>query len=670
MNDFSVPSPLVPMNHFSQTATPYGLSERLTFKNYSLDKPLLGDLLLSRGHITQHALDGALKNQKKWNVPLGAALIAEGELKEEDLCTTLSLQAGIPFVHLTATPCDRSLLKREDVDFYLAHQCVPWRTLQGQEIWVAADVPAARKALDGTPHVALMIYQSTPKLIGQTVRARFEEHFTARACFQFDRNTPALSARQLFPASMVFKMALFILSLGVLTLLFPTKLETLVLSLIGLIYSGLAGLRIFSIIAGLHRAPKPTRHTERAALSDADLPSFTVMLPLLREGDVLPDLVSALKRLNYPPAKLDIKLLIESTDTDTRTVARQLILPSHFEVVLVPKSLPLTKPKACNYALPFARGDYLVIYDAEDLPDADQLREAAHAFHQAEDHIACFQAPLNFYNWRENWLTRQFTLEYTSLFDLLLPALHRLRLPLPLGGTSTHFRTKVLREVGAWDPFNVTEDADLGYRLGVAGYQTGVLRGTTNEEANCEGANWLRQRSRWLKGWMQTYIVHMRNPRRLWQNLGPAGFCSFQLVIGGFVLCALLHPWVYVLLIGQSLLSNTPGALPDLSIHLLVFVAGYASTILAAMAGAAHRGYFRLFFSALGMPAYWLFISCGAYMGLLQLFTKPHYWEKTQHALSRMSPARRLHLRTRTLRSVAPPFTDPLDKEAGGDVSL
>ncbi|MBV1885837.1 MAG: glycosyltransferase [Parvibaculaceae bacterium] len=645
MIDFSASRPLVPTPRISRPTPPIGFSERPASKNYSFDKPLLGNLLLSRGVVTRYELGEALKNQTKWHVRLGAALLAAGALSEKDLYSTLSVQSGIPFVDLSSTPCDLSGLKREDVDFYLKYQCLPWRTLSNQEIWVAADVSIARAALKNTQHSAIMIYQTAPKWIGQTVRARFEEHFTARACFQFDRNTPTLSARTLFPFSTRVKMLSSLMVFVILASLFPTKLEVIGLALIGLIYSGLAGLRIFSIAAGLHRAPGRSNATVRPALTDAELPSFTVMLPLLREGGVLPDLVSALKDLDYPAAKLDIKFLIERTDTETRTVADRLLMPSHFEVVLVPESLPLTKPKACNYALPFARGDYLVIYDAEDLPEAGQLREAADAFHRADETVACFQAPLNFYNWRENWLTRQFTLEYTSLFDLLLPALHRLRLPLPLGGTSTHFRTKVLREVGAWDPFNVTEDADLGYRLAAAGYQTGVLRGTTNEEANCELGNWIRQRSRWLKGWMQTYIVHMRNPRRLWRQLGPAGFCSFQLVIGGFVLCALLHPWVYVLLVGQLLLGDAPVAVPHLSIHVLVFVAGYASTILAAMAGAANRGYFRLLFSALGMPFYWLLISCGAYMGLFQLFTKPHYWEKTQHALSRMSSARQRHIR-------------------------
>ena len=656
MHDFPARAHLALTAQSSRVAPLYGFSEQSHSNRTILDKPLLGALLLSRGRITRQELHDALESQTKWKVRLGAALLAIGALTEEELYAALSVQSDLPFVDLRATPSNLLLLERSDVDFYLEHQCVPWRTTSDQEIWVAADVSAARAALSRRQQSAIMIYQTAPKWIAKTVCARFEDHLTARACLQFDRNTPALSARTLFPFSMRLKAYFFMFVIGLLLFFFPSRVEIIVLSVIGLIYSGLAGLRIFSIVAGLHRTPKQATMASQPPLSEAELPSFTVMLPLLREGGVLPDLVDALKRLDYPAAKLDIKFLIERTDTETRKVADQLVLPPHFEVVLVPASLPLTKPKACNYALPFARGEYLVIYDAEDLPEAGQLREAAEAFHRTDENIACFQAPLNFYNWRENWLTRQFTLEYTSLFDLLLPALHRLRLPLPLGGTSTHFRTKVLRKVGAWDPFNVTEDADLGYRLAAAGYQTGVLGSTTNEEANCETGNWVRQRSRWLKGWMQTYIVHMRNPRRLWRQLGPAGFCSFQLVIGGFVLCALLHPWVYVLLIGQFVLSDAPLGLPHLSIHVLVFVAGYASTILAAMAGAANRGYFRLLFSALGMPAYWLLISCGAYMGLFQLFTKPHYWEKTQHALSRMSPARRMHIQRNTRSPEATPI--------------
>jgi cellulose synthase/poly-beta-1,6-N-acetylglucosamine synthase-like glycosyltransferase len=344
---------------------------------------------------------------------------------------------------------------------------------------------------------------------------------------------------------------------------------------------------------------------------------------------------------DYPASKLDIKLVFEETDEETYAAAKALALPGNFEFIRVPHSLPLTKPKACNYALPFARGTFLVIYDAEDLPEPDQLRRAVAAFRLGDDRLACVQAQLNYYNWFENWLTRQFALEYASYFDLLLPMLAKFGLPVPLGGTSTHFRTHLLRAVGAWDPFNVTEDADLGMRFAVLGLRTGIIRSTTQEEANCRLDNWLRQRSRWIKGWMQTYLVRMRHPIRLYRALGFRGFIGFQIIIGGSPLSSLVHPLFYLsamqVLIEPMMLSE-PGHRATIAFFdLFVLVVGYGITVMAGMAAAAGRGLRPLILHALMMPAYWLLISAGAYKALFQLARRPFHWEKTEHGISRMT---------------------------------
>jgi len=204
-----------------------------------------------------------------------------------------------------------------------------------------------------------------------------------------------------------------------------------------------------------------------------------------------------------------------------------------------------TKPKALNYALPLARGEFVVIYDAEDRPEPDQLRRALHR--GGPPNLAAVQARLNLYNASDSWLTSQFTIEYCALFDGLLPALDRLSLPIPLGGTSNHFRASALRWLMAWDAFNVTEDADLGIRLARSGYRCQVVASTTHEEAPARLMCWLRQRTRWLKGYVQTWLVHMRSPAALWRELGPRGFLAFQIMVGGTVLSALAHPWFYLL---------------------------------------------------------------------------------------------------------------------------
>jgi cellulose synthase/poly-beta-1,6-N-acetylglucosamine synthase-like glycosyltransferase len=352
---------------------------------------------------------------------------------------------------------------------------------------------------------------------------------------------------------------------------------------------------------------------------------------------MLPQLVHDLTHLDWPAAKLDIKLILEAVDADTIAAARALNLPGNVEIVVVPELQPRTKPKALNYALPFARGEYLVIYDAEDRPDRDQLRRALAAFRQGLPNLACVQAALNIDNASDNWLTRQFTLEYSALFDGLLPALDRLSLPIPLGGTSNHFRVAALKWLMAWDPFNVTEDADLGMRLVRSGYRCAMIPSTTYEEAPRHLMSWLRQRTRWLKGYVQTWLVHMRSPRQLWRELGPLGFLGFQTVVGGTILSALVHPWFYVLAgfdLAQGSLLARPEALLGWPFWLLAWfdlVTGYVASMAVGFLSARGRGYRHLMKDVPLMPLYWLLISAAAYRALWQFMTARFEWEKTEH---------------------------------------
>ena len=285
---------------------------------------------------------------------------------------------------------------------------------------------------------------------------------------------------------------------------------------------------------------------EARALREDELPVFTVLVPMFRESAMLPQLAQALRNLDYPLGKLDIKIILEANDRETIEVARRLGLEGVFEIIIVPRSKPQTKPKACNFALRFARGEYLVVYDAEDRPEPDQLRKVVATFRRSPPNTVCLQCRLNYYNAGENWLTRMFTLDYTLWFDQVLPGLERLGMPIPLGGTSNHFRTAILRELHAWDPYNVTEDADLGIRIGQKGYRVGVVDSTTFEEASCRVGQWIRQRSRWMKGYMQTLLVHTRRPLHLIRKAGLLGFLGFVFFIGGTVLAGLLNPVFWV----------------------------------------------------------------------------------------------------------------------------
>jgi len=376
--------------------------------------------------------------------------------------------------------------------------------------------------------------------------------------------------------------------------------------------------------------------SQSAVAGHTSLPRYSVLVPVYDEAAIVPDLVAALSALDYPHDHLQILLVLERADAGTRAAVAAIPLPPFMSAVIVPDGAPRTKPRALNFALRRATGDLIVIYDAEDVPDPDQLRRAA-AYLAADPRLGCVQAQLNVLNDGETWLTRQFAIEYTVLFDCLLPMLERLGLPVPLGGTSNHFSRAALEEVGGWDPFNVTEDADLGIRLARGGWGVKVLASTTWEEAPATFSAWLKQRTRWLKGWIQTYLVHMRSPGAAVRDLGWQRFLGLQVIMGGIILSALVHPWFYIAAVAEltfgPILKMHPGPLPDLVkvFSITNLVLGYVTGVALGCVAVAGRRRLRLAVSAWMMPAYWLLISLAAYRALFQLVSTPYSWEKTPH---------------------------------------
>jgi cellulose synthase/poly-beta-1,6-N-acetylglucosamine synthase-like glycosyltransferase len=400
----------------------------------------------------------------------------------------------------------------------------------------------------------------------------------------------------------------------------------------------------------------PAKRGERLRLTDRSLPVYTIIVALYREACSVAELVASLRSLDYPPEKLDIKLVIEPDDDDTWAALQGLGLAAPFEVIVAPDAGPRTKPKALNAALPFAKGTFTVIYDAEDRPEPDQLRRALERFLTETDDVACVQARLTIDNTNDGWLARLFTAEYAAQFDLFLPGLARMQLPLPLGGSSNHFCTEVLREIGAWDPYNVTEDADLGMRLARFGYRSAMIESTTYEEAPARLRPWIRQRTRWFKGWMQTWMVHMRHPIRLMRQLGIKSFLTFQLVVGGNVLAALIHP-VFAGIMLYALAADVPlfgvnGIPRELTwAFMATLAAGYLVTVVVGLHGLKRRG---LLTSAwwLGLVIiHWLLLSLAAWRAAFQLVLDPHRWEKTEHGLAQSS---RLARMTRRMATPAP----------------
>jgi cellulose synthase/poly-beta-1,6-N-acetylglucosamine synthase-like glycosyltransferase len=358
-------------------------------------------------------------------------------------------------------------------------------------------------------------------------------------------------------------------------------------------------------------------------------PVYTILCPLYREAAVAPDLMAALARLDYPKEALDIKLLIEGDDVDTLAAALAVAGAPHIEIVIVPPASPRTKPKALNAGLARARGDFVVVYDAEDRPHPQQLRAALAAFEDGGPELACVQAPLSIDNAEASWAAQQFATEYAIQFGEILPLLARLGLPLPLGGSSNHFHTQTLRDVGGWDPYNVTEDADLGYRLARDRYRCGVIGPPTSEEAPVTLGAWINQRARWIKGHIQTWLVLMRNPFRVAHEMGLGGFASMQLILGGGVVAAFAHgPLAFIVLTA----AFTSYDLQPADFTLALF--GYSVAGFSALTASALTRDWRHARAALTMPLYWPLSTIAAFRAVFDLFIRPHHWAKTTHGVS------------------------------------
>lgn len=395
---------------------------------------------------------------------------------------------------------------------------------------------------------------------------------------------------------------------------------------------------LYVILKSLYFPPELTfDNLDLKKLSDSSLPTYSILCPLYREAKVLPDFLDSINKLDWPKDKLEVLLLLEENDEETISAAASLKLPDYVHTIIVPDSEPKTKPKACNFGLSKASGEYLVVFDAEDKPEPDQLKKAYLGFQQVPRNVVCLQAKLNYFNPHQNLLTRLFSAEYSLWFDVVLTGLQSINTAIPLGGTSNHFKTKILKDLEGWDPFNVTEDCDLGVRLFKAGYRTAIIDSTTWEEANSNVKNWLRQRSRWIKGYLQTYLVHNRNPIKFVREHGIHAFI-FQLIIGARMSFMLINPLLWLLtisyfslyaIVGPTIESFYPAPVFYMAVFSLVF--GNFMYIYNYMIGCAKRREWSLIKFVYLIPFYWLMASVAATIALYQLIVKPHYWEKTIH---------------------------------------
>jgi len=580
----------------------------------------------------------AAAERRARSVGLGAdsVLICADAITEEAYLTALSAWLGTSFEPLETVSRADCPLNDDQLIQAAAVGLLPLRQ-SGRLVWIVAPrCLTARRLAD--PRQSQLSPLRSFRLTSSGRLLRFVTQHTQNALGR--RATDALrqfhplmsNAPRQYRSGRAVAAALACLGAIVLALV-PAAIDAMS-AVLCTVFLAAAALRLLSV--GFAK-PMPE---QRSRTPDIELPIYTVICPLYGEAGIVNNLIAAIRALDYPPEKLDVKFVIEPDDSDTRYALAGKELGPPFSIVTAPPSGPRTKPKALNAALPFARGSFTVVYDAEDVPEPDQLRRALDVFSTADDTLACVQASLTIDNTADGWLARMFTANYAGQFDAFLPALAALHLPFALGGSSNHFRTAALRRAGGWDPYNVTEDADLGIRLHRLGYRCAALPSATYEEAPARFGPWLRQRTRWYKGWMQTWLVHMRRPFRLARDLTPFGMVAFQLSLACNVLAALVHPLCmaglcYSLFAAAPLqVFQTMDAAPVFAATLL---SGYVSTIALDVIGLRRRRLLAYAWVLLLMPLHWFLLSLAAWRALFQLLYDPQRWEKTEHGLARTS---------------------------------
>ena len=572
------------------------------------DLAFLAPLNLPEGLLRQVAAQA-----RKQGVAAHEALLAEEIVPPEVYYACLALRLDLPF--------------SDDLEADDASARARLIAPQGRAL---LDLLEARTSPDPGASIA------TPKRLAQRERMARGATIAHRASHELGRADPSLTAAQV-PSHRAAAALALMASLGALGLMAGGLAWLVVSSLVCLLLCGAIFTRLLATVGGALGAK-----AEAPLLPDHALPRYTILVPLYKEATVVARLLDALERIDYPRAKLDIKLLIEADDEETRLALERLAHGPVYDIVVAPPGHPRTKPRALNIGLASAHGELVTVYDAEDDPDPMQLRRAAAAFAQAPQSLACLQCPLAIDNARDSWLAGLFALDYAALFEVLDPGLARLRLPIPLGGTSNHFRVEALRRLHGWDAWNVTEDADMGARLARRGYGVATLDAPTWEEAPAKLNAWLAQRRRWMKGWMQTLIVHLRQPRRLVRELGAMRATALIAMLAGGVLGPLVGPLYMALFIHEGLWGAlfSPMTTIDMIASALwcsIAVLGAIALVVPILIGSRRRGLTRLLPLLLLLPAYQILLGLAAAMALVDLFRRPHHWAKTTHGLARSS---------------------------------
>lgn len=598
----------------------------------------IGEHLIEQGLLSPSEIEKALKIQQETGSLLGEILQAEGLITAYKFYKEFAAFKNIPFVNLEEYSVNNAVLINADKQEYIEKNYIPF-DVKDRIIYIATtetNEDFEKYLSEKYKHYKLFI--TSPYDIAWAVQRRFSKEYSHASSEGLFESQPEFSSKKIMVG--LFPKTLFVLScLLILYLFFNPNIFNSLLFLVNVVFflSIVSKFLFFSV--GVIDT-KISKQKYKLDVEDSQLPIYSILVPLFKEKKAtISSLINALSNLDYPKEKLDIKLICEEVDSETINVIKSLKPASNFQIIKVPDIYPRTKPKACNYALNFCKGEFVTIYDAEDRPEAPQLKKVLAVFYHHQNsgysNLACVQARLNFYNRNENILTKLFAIEYSSLFDYILRGLRKLQIPIPLGGTSNHFRMNVLKSLFAWDPYNVTEDADVGIRLALAGMKTELVDSITLEEAPITLKPWINQRSRWIKGYFQTFFVHIKQTAKLYKNCGTAGCFGFVMFVGvpGFIYIVTLP--VLILTILDYLFSANQ--MPDLLIQFcfINLVLTLFTNLFISFYILISRGWFKMIFAAFIFPAYWILHCIASYQSLYQLIKKPHHWNKTEHGVSK-----------------------------------
>jgi cellulose synthase/poly-beta-1,6-N-acetylglucosamine synthase-like glycosyltransferase len=596
-------------------------------------------MLVDTGALSPKNLRRVLAMQSRVEARFGDILLARGLIDRTRLYATLGRQYDAEIAQFDSTPPDIRLVEAYGLERCLRTGILPWRKADGHVIVATArpeqfaeqrpELEAlfgpVRMAITGELELHRAILNDHPRVLAARAETRVP---AAESCRDY---SPRASPKILIAAATM--LAGLVLLAPVLAFFIFAGLSILILAL---------NTALKLTVAIRHLAARPEEpEDDPGAPIIARLPAVSLLVPLYKEREIAGHLIKRLARLDYPRELLDICLVVEADDQVTCDTLDGVDLPAHMRQIVVPHGTLKTKPRALNYALDFCRGSIVGVYDAEDAPAPDQIMRIVQRFHQRGREVACLQGVLDFYNARSNWLSRCFTLEYAMWFRIMLPGLVRLGLVIPLGGTTLFFRRSVLVELGGWDAYNVTEDADLGIRLARHGYRTELIDTVTEEEANCRVWPWIRQRSRWLKGYAITWAVHMRDPRRLLRELGAWRFLGVQILFLGTVCQFLLAPLLWSFWMIFVGLPHPFSQLATTGLFWGVIGIFMASELVGALIGvlAVNRPKHR--FLIPWIPTLFFYFPLAAlagYKGILELMTRPFFWDKTEHGLFELPP--------------------------------